>query len=117
MFFLTSLLSALIRGDDGVISRYILGVGQVFWGFQSSRRRRGSRPNMGTENKNFLRLLKSMILGALWFRLGLLCISIRCFLKSDENGGVMAPNAGRENDPNLPITSPNFNKIKTSFIR
>ena len=36
----------------------------------------GAHPNMGTENRNFLKLLKTMIVGAIWFRLGLLCIMI-----------------------------------------
>ena len=31
-------------------------------------------PNMGAENDNFLKFLKTMIVGALWFRLGLLSI-------------------------------------------
>ena len=53
-------------------------------------------PNMGAENWNFLKLLKTMIVGALWFRLGLLIIRILCFLKLDKNDGVMAPKAGRE---------------------
>ena len=55
------------------------------------------RPNMGAENWNFLKLLKTMIVGALWFRLGLLSISILCVLKSDKNDGVTAPKAGSEN--------------------
>ena len=59
------------------------------------------RPNMGAENWNFLKLLKTMIVGALWLRLGLLSIRILCFLKLDKNA--------RKNDPNLPITLPNFN--------
>ena len=78
------------RGGGG-ISRYILMsrkqlsskdhlVGQLLWGFQSSR---PPGPNMGAENWNFLKLLKTMIEGALWFCLGLLCIRI-LFLKSDE---------------------------------
>ena len=46
-------------------------------------------PNMGAEIWNFLKLLKTMIVGALWFRLGL--------LKSDKNDRVSAPEAGREN--------------------
>ena len=56
-----------------------------------------------------------MIVGALWFRLGLLCIMIPGFLKSDKNDGVTAPNGGakmraaRKNDPNLPITLPDLN--------
>ena len=67
-------------------------------------------PNMGAENWNFLKLLKTMIVGVLWFRLGLLSINkILCFLKSDENDGVMAPKAGRENDPNLTTTLQNVN--------
>ena len=41
-------------------------------------------PNMGADNRNFLKLLKTMIAGALWFRLGPLSISILCFLKSDK---------------------------------
>ena len=32
-------------------------------------------PNMSAENWNFLKLLKTMIVGALWVRLGLLSIS------------------------------------------
>ena len=39
------------------------------------------RPNMGAENCSFLKLLEPMIVGTLWFRLGLLCIRILCFLK------------------------------------
>ena len=40
----------------------------------------GAHPNiMGTENRNFLKLLKTMIVGAIWFRLGLLCIMILSF--------------------------------------
>ena len=54
-------------------------------------------PNMGAENWNFLKLLKTMIVGALWFRMGLLSNKILYFLKSDKNDGVMAPKAGREN--------------------
>ena len=42
-------------------------------------------PNMGAENWNFLKLLKTMIVGARWF------------LKSDKNDRVMAPEAGLEN--------------------
>ena len=41
-------------------------------------------PNMGAENRNFLKLLKTMIVGALWFRLGLLSIRILCVLKSNK---------------------------------
>ena len=41
------------------------------------------RPNVGAKNWNFLKLPKTMIVGALWFRLGLLSISILLFLKSD----------------------------------
>ena len=52
---------------------------------------------MGAKNWNFLKLLKTMIVGALWFCLGLLRIRILCFLKSDTNDGVMAHKAGREN--------------------
>ena len=60
-----------------------------FVGFQSSRPLGVGvvpRPNMGTENWNFLKLLKTMVVGALWFRLGLLCIRIHfcCCLKSDK---------------------------------
>ena len=51
---------------------------------------------MGAENWNLLKLLKTMIVEALWFRLGLLSITILCFLKLDKNDGVMAPKAGRE---------------------
>ena len=40
--------------------------------------------NMGSENWNFLKLLKTMIVGALWFRLGFLSIRILCFF-----GGVI----------------------------
>ena len=64
-------------------------------------------PNMGAEIWNFLKLLKTMIVGALWFRLGL--------LKSDKNDGVLAPEAGAKmhsaskNAPNLPKTLPNSN--------
>ena len=54
-------------------------------------------PNMGAENWNFRKLLKTMSAGVLWFRLGLVSITILCFLKSDKNDGVMAPKAGREN--------------------
>ena len=36
-------------------------------------------PNMGAENLNFLKLLKTMLVGALWFLLGLLSIKILCF--------------------------------------
>ena len=56
-----------------------------------------------------------MIVGVLWFCLGLMSIRILCFLKSDKNDGVMAPKAGAKmraaskNDPNLTITLPNFN--------
>ena len=45
----------------------------------------GLCPNMGAENWNFLKLLTTIIVGALWFRLGLLSIRILCFLKSDKN--------------------------------
>ena len=37
---------------------------------------------MGAGNLNFLKLLTTMIVGAIWFRLGLLSIRILCFLKS-----------------------------------
>ena len=47
-------------------------------------------PIMGAENCNFLKFLKTMIVGVLWFRLGLLCYRIT-------NDGVTAPNVGREN--------------------
>ena len=57
-----------------------------------------------------------MIVGALWFRLGLLSIRILCFLKSDKNDGVMAPKAGLVNDPNLTINLPNFNRDKLHLI-
>ena len=50
------------------------------------------RPNMGTENLNFLKLLKTMIVGALWFCQGLLSIRILCFLNR-----IKVPKAGREN--------------------
>ena len=71
-----------------------------FGGFQRSRPPGAGVapcPIMGAENLNFLNLLKTMIVGALWFRLGLLSIRILYFLKSDKNDGVMAPKAGREN--------------------
>ena len=55
------------------------------------------RPNMGAENWNFLKLPKTMIVGALWLCLGLLSIRILCFLKSDKNYGVTAPKARGEN--------------------
>ena len=57
------------------------------------------RPSMGAENWNFLKLIKTKIVGALWFRLGLLCISIllKKLLNWIQNDGVMAPNAGRKN--------------------
>ena len=65
------------------------------------------RPTIGAENLNFLKLLsriipylrarsiqdlaksdnkllKPMIVGAIWFHLGLLSIRILCFLKSDK---------------------------------
>ena len=58
------------------------------------------RPNMGAGNWNFLKLLKTMIVGALWFRLDLLSIRILCILKM---------RAASKNDPNFPITLPNFN--------
>ena len=48
---------------------------------------------MGTENWNFLKLLKTITVGTLWFRLGLLSIRILRFLKSDKNYVVMAPKA------------------------
>ena len=47
------------------------------------------RPNIGDEKLNFLKLLKTMIVGALWFRLGLLSIRILCFLKSDKNDEIV----------------------------
>ena len=52
-------------------------------------------PNMGAENWNFLKLLKTMIVGVLWFCLGFL--SIRILSIRIKNDGVMAPKAGREN--------------------
>ena len=67
------------------------------------------RPNMGAKNWNFLTLLKTMVVGALWFRLGLLSISILCFLKSDKNDGVTALRRGakmcmsHKNDPKKPF--------------
>ena len=72
------------------------------------------RPNVIAKNCNFLKLLKTMIVGALWFRPGLLCIRILLFLKND---GVMALTRGAKirtahkcnNDVNLPITAPNLN--------
>ena len=54
-------------------------------------------PNMGAENWNFLKMLKTIIMGALWFRLGLLSIRILCFYNRITNDGVMAPKTGREN--------------------
>ena len=51
---------------------------KLFGGFQSSI------PQAGAKNMNFLKLLKTIIVGAAWFCLGLLCIKILCFLKSDE---------------------------------
>ena len=54
-------------------------MGQLFWDFESCIPRGAGvapRPNMGTENWNSLKLLETMIVGALWFRLGLLCIMI-----------------------------------------
>ena len=58
------------------------------------------RPIMGSENWNFLKLLKTIIVGALWFCLGLLSIRILCFLKL---------RVASKNDPNLTITLSNFN--------
>ena len=58
---------------------------QLFKGFQSFRPPcAGVAPclNKGAENRNFLKLLKTVIVGALWFRLGPLSIRILCFLKS-----------------------------------
>ena len=49
------------------------------------------RPNMGAENRNFLKLLKTMVVRPLWFRLGLL--SIR-----KKNDGVTAPKERCENE-------------------
>ena len=69
-------------------------------------------PNMGAENRNFLKFLKTMIAGALWFCLGLLSIRILCFLKSDKKKTELWPLKMRKaskNDPNLTITLPNFN--------
>ena len=63
-------------------------MGQFFRGFQSSRPLDAGvapRPNIGTENWNFLKLLKTITVRALWLRLGLLSIRILCFLKSDKN--------------------------------
>ena len=48
-------------------------MGKLFWGF-SKFQASAPRPNMGAENVDFLKLLKSMIVGALWLRLGLLSI-------------------------------------------
>ena len=62
------------------------------------------RPHMGAENWNFLKLLKTMIVGALWLRLGLLSIRILCFLKSDKNRGVT-------------LTAPNFAKFQYFSIK
>ena len=64
------------------------------------------RLNMGAENWNFLKLLKTMIVGALWFYLCFLSIRIFCFLKSDKNDGVplrwgAKMRVARKNDPNL----------------
>ena len=56
-------------------------MGQLFLGFFKVP---GATPDMGAENWNFLKLLKTMIVGALWFRLGLLSIRILCFF-----GGVI----------------------------
>ena len=53
------------------------------------------RPNMGAENLDFLKLLKNMIVGALWLRLGLLSIRILCFSKSDKNDRITASKARR----------------------
>ena len=69
------------------------------------------RPNMSAKNWNFLKLLKTMIVWALWLCPGLLSIRILCFLKSGKmtelqplkRGAKMR--AARKNDPNLP----NFN--------
>ena len=51
----------------------------------------------GDKNRNFPKLLKTMIVGALWFRLGLMCIRILLFFKLDEKLGVSAPYVMREN--------------------
>ena len=53
---------------------------------------------MCAENCNFLKLLKSMIVGALWFRMGLLSIRILCFLNRITNDGVMAPEIAQNHD-------------------
>ena len=66
-------------------------MGQLIWGFQSSRPPGDGLapcPNMGAENWNFPKLLKTMIVGALCFRPGLLSIRIICFMKSDKNDGA-----------------------------
>ena len=75
-------------------------MGQLFWGFskfQTPGAGVAPHPNMGAENWNFLKLLKTMIVGTLWLCLGLLSIRILCFLESDKNYGVTAPKARREN--------------------
>ena len=93
-------------------------VGQLFWGFskfQPPGAGVAPCPNMGTENLNFLQLLKTMIVGALWFRLGLLSIRILCFLNRIKITGLWPLRQGAKmraaskNDPNLTITLPNFN--------
>ena len=40
---------------------------------------------MGAENDNFLKFLKTMIVGALWFRLGLLSIFYFKFYNKQKN--------------------------------
>ena len=106
----------ILRGVRG-ISQYILEVlFQVntwavrttlwgnFWDFSEvpdHKRWRGTMPkyiNMGAENMNFLELLKTMIVGALWFRLGLLCMRILFFLQK-----VTAPNVGSSQKLNLVV--------------
>ena len=55
------------------------------------------RLSMGAENWNFLKLLRTMVVGALWFCLGLLSIRIHFFGNRIKNYGVTVPKVGREN--------------------
>ena len=51
------------------------------------------RLNMDAQNRNFLKLFKTLIAGAFWFRLGLIITYVYFVfdcLKSDKNDGVKA---------------------------
>ena len=68
--------------------------GSIFWWFSKFQTpRRGATPKYGAENFNFLKIVISRIVGALWLRPEY----YDTFLEPDKNDGVTAPEVGREN--------------------